>query len=597
MRDSSSMQLSGKQRKFLRKHRHLPLPELAKRTGIPEPDIAGYFGSGSGSAVPAGPDGNPSDRYPLWLYFLIFAVTILGIYAVTLPYAFISDDLAYLVNNPLIHDFRFVTSVPLTSAKAFIDFLILQTAGLNQVFFRLKNILFHLGSVYLLFLIVRKWKDTRTAFMAAILFAVHPIVTESVTWIGGGGYPQYAFFFLASFYFYMSGNGTLQSAAISIGLFLIMLLSSEKSVSLSLAFPLYELARGRLLKNWKRTLPYLALSAFWVFLILGILRYAQTRIQILETSYSSDATGFYNPLVQIPTAITTYLKLLFWPARLSFYQSELSTSVAGYAVRVVVFIAFLLTVAVCFKKNKFAFFFLALFVVSLLPMLTPLKIGWVVAERYVYLGSAAVIAAFSVVPAALAAKPRFRMVTFFLLGFIVLALATRTMIRNSDWQNQDTLWIATGKTAPSDPKTHNNLGDMYGRHGDLKKARAEFELAVKLDPRYADGHHNLANVLVQLGETDQAEKEYKTALSLNPGLWQTHQALAVISFNRKDFPDAAAHLTEAIRLNPGNAVLYENLGVTYMKAGDTNRAKAALEKAIALDPENPGAGELLKQLR
>jgi protein O-mannosyl-transferase len=44
------------------------------------------------------------------------------------------------------------------------------------------------------------------------------------------------------------------------------------------------------------------------------------------------------------------------------------------------------------------------------------------------------------------------------------------MIRNSDWQNQDTLWIATGKTAPSDPKTHNNLGDLYGRHGDLDRA-------------------------------------------------------------------------------------------------------------------------------
>ncbi len=58
----------------------------------------------------------------------------------------------------------------------------------------------------------------------------------------------------------------------------------------------------------------------------------------------------------------------------------------------------------------------------------------------------------------------------------------RTIVRNFDWRTPDSLYIATGRTAPSDPKTHNNLGDVYARRGDLQRAAYEFKLATEINP-------------------------------------------------------------------------------------------------------------------
>ena len=98
----------------------------------------------------------------------------------------------------------------------------------------------------------------------------------------------------------------------------------------------------------------------------------------------------------------------------------------------------------------------------------------------------------------------------------LFALSVRTITRNADWKNQDTLWLATAKTSPSSPQNHNNLGDYYGRQGDLEKAAEEFKTAIKLKPNYGDAYHNLANIYHQMGEDDLAIENYRKALSFNP---------------------------------------------------------------------------------
>jgi protein O-mannosyl-transferase len=422
------MQLTHKQQRYIRKnHARKSVHEIARKLNVADHDISSYLaritGSGSGAVQQGAGDGETTwlDRISPYWFLLVFAVLAALIYGVTLPYAFISDDFSYIVDNPRLRDIGYVFQVPLTSAKALLDVAIYNTAGADPVFFRLKNVLFHLGSAWMLFLILRQWRRTLAAAIAGILFVVHPIVTESVTWIGGGGYPQYAFFFLASFYFYTGKGSVFRSVVLPAILFLLMLLSSEKSVSLALAYPLYELSKGTAGRNWKRTLPYLFMSTVWVLLILFVFRYTQTRIQTLETSFYHGAGGYYNPLIQIPTAVTTYLSLIFWPAMLSFYQSELTTGTLGYAFRVAGFLVYAAATVAAYRANKSVFFFLMLFIVSLLPMLTPLKIGWVVAERYVYLGSAAVIAAFSVAVSGAAGKRRSQ--TLFGIVFSIITLA------------------------------------------------------------------------------------------------------------------------------------------------------------------------------
>ena len=79
------------------------------------------------------------------------------------------------------------------------------------------------------------------------------------------------------------------------------------------------------------------------------------------------------------------------------------------------------------------------------------------------------------------------------MAAIVVSLSIRTIVRNVDWKNEDNLWVATGKVAPSGAPIHNNLGDVYARHNDYPKAIEEFTRATQINPGYADAYHNLAN--------------------------------------------------------------------------------------------------------
>ena len=111
-----------------------------------------------------------------------------------------------------------------------------------------------------------------------------------------------------------------------------------------------------------------------------------------------------------------------------------------------------------------------LFLISLSPTLTPFRLNWIVAERYLYLPILGILAPFGLGLIKLSQMVKVKGLVYVSLIIIITLLSVRTIIRNIDWKNEDNLWIATGKTSPSSPNTHNNLGDVYGRLGDKQKA-------------------------------------------------------------------------------------------------------------------------------
>ncbi len=155
-----------------------------------------------------------------------------------------------------------------------------------------------------------------------------------------------------------------------------------------------------------------------------------------------------------------------------------------------------------------------------------------------------------------------RSVVFYVvLGLMLLPLTARTIIRNADWKNQDTLWLAAAKTSPSSPQNHNNLGDLYGRRGDLERSAKEFKKAIELQPNYADAYHNLGNTYQQMGKIDEATKNYQKAFELNPQLWQPCQNLAAIYFEQGNFAAAKEWMERAVAANPTDPNLQRNLEI------------------------------------
>lgn len=492
-----------------------------------------------------------------YLHLAILTLLIVVAYANSLGNDFVADDFPSIVNNPNITKLEYALSRPLSIVSNLLDFSIVRTFGHSPEAFRAVNIFFHLGNVWLTYLLLRVLLGSKVAFFTAAILAVHPIQTEAVTWISGGPYARYSFFILLALVLYTVSDKNRRLYFASIGSFILALSMGEKAVVFPLLLAALETAGQSIRKNWKRLIAPFILGGVWGLIYAG--KVGERMVGLQTKSYVTPQT--INPLLQIPIAITSYLELIFWPKNLTLYHSEMTFSQAEYLLRLLVFIAFLGLITYAYKKNKPVFFFLSLFVISLLPTLTPLGISWIVAERYVYLGAVGIFAVVVMVIQKIGEKFGNPKISYTILIPVLLVLTARTIVRNADWKNQDTLWLAAAKTSPSSPQNHNNLGDLYGRWGDLERSVEEFQKAIELNPSYADAYHNLGNTYQQMGKLDEAIENYKKAAELNPGLWQSCQNLAAIYFEQEKFELAKDWMEKAVATNPENPNLQRNLEI------------------------------------
>lgn len=524
-----------------------------------------------------------------WLILLFLSLLVLITYANSLNNVFLSDDLAEIVNNPNIGNFSSQIATHLTGfLRPLLYWLIFQTAGLNPFIFRLTNIFLHAGSVFFIYFLFKKLHSQRLALFIAAIFAVHPAISEAVVWISGGMYVQYAFFFMLSFVSYLHSKEKKRYYLLSIASFLLALMSHpQMPLALFLTFPLWELAFGNLKKNWLKAIPFLLLSITYALISLSAIPERETTLQSLHYQQK----GVDNLFLLIPIALTSYFELTFFPATLTLYHSELASGKIEFAIRFLITLAFFAGILISFKKNKFIFFWLSFFFIALSPTLTPFRLNWIVAERYLYLPVIGILAIIGLGFDRLSRIPKLKQTTYIIFIIVLILLSVRTIIRNIDWANEDNLWIATGKTSPSSPNTHNNLGDVYGRRGDKIGALREFQRAIELKPNYGDAYHNLANTYLELNQPDKALENYQKALEFNPGLWQSYQNIAAIYFSQKNYDLAIQNLQQAIQVNPRNLNLRNNLGIIYLLIKEKDKAKEAFTTVLSLDPTNQAANQ------
>ena len=530
-----------------------------------------------------------------WLVLVILILLVFVSYTNSLGNEFVSDDIGGIVENKNIDKLPFSFAQPISLIRFFqptISFLAYKLFGMAPFAFRLANITFHLATVITVYMLIYLLSNRITAIFAATITAVHPIMTESITWISGGGYCMYSFFLILAMLFYILTVKEKRYIYLSLVSFALALTISEKAV----IFPFILIILSVIYKirpdNWKKMVAFLAMPALAI--AIYFLAKLPERIEWLQTTHYQEA-GMANPLVQIPVAITSYLILIFWPNDLTLYHTELNLSSLEYSVRVGMFLTFLGLIIFTFKKNKPVFYWLTFFLISLLPVLTPFGISWIVAERYVYLGSIGIFVTISILLNKLCNINNLKPFIIGLFSITTIALCSRTIIRNTDWKNQDSLWLAAAKTSPSSHQNHNNLGDMYGRHGDLDKAIEEFKKAIDLNPGYGDAFHNLANIYLQQRKIDLAIENYKKATEINPNLWQSYSNLSGIYFRQENYQEAEKYINLAIEVNPNVSMSYYNLAVIYHKLGREN-IKPILEKALNLDPENQQAKQLLDSI-
>lgn len=590
------MKLTRSQKKFLKKNlKKLSLSEIAQRLDVGEEEFKAYLKSiwpkekyqKFLSPQPVGLEKTGLRKN--WLALGILAFLAVAVYLNSLGNDFVADDIPAILENENLGNLSYyLFNQPLNLPRYFLYFLSLKIGGLNPLFYRIYGLVFHLGSVLTIYALISLLHTSSLAFIVASLFAVHPILSEAVVWVSGGVYPQYSFFLLLSLLFYFMSKSRdwskkyyLASAAI----FLLALLTTEKAAILPLIILSFEISTGQVKKIWKKTIPFFTLSGVWVLFVLAS-GFLGQRVSALQSEYYLEE-GMYNPLTQIPVAIASYLQLTIWPDKLTLYHSEMSFSQGQYVVMLLTTLGFLGVLIYTLIKKKYHsyFFWLSFFVITLLPTLTPFKIAWIVAERYTYLGMLGLLVVIGFGLQKVGDAIKNTKIAYALLGFLLLTLSARTVVRNRDWKNSDTLWQATAKTSPSSAQNHNNLGDMYARQGDFEKSIEEFKKAIELKADYAGAYHNMANSYREMGIIDQAMENYEKAISLKPDLWQSYQNLTAIYIDRGQLDLAEESIKKAIEIDPENAGLHYNLGIVYLKLEDAPRAQEEFLKARELDPQ------------
>ncbi len=601
------MSLNREHKRYIKKHsKSKNVSQIAKELGLPEEMIYEYIKH----KLPAdryekilGQTDVPSSRFEFptlspvalfkkyWGYFLFLALIVIITYANSLGGDFVSDDVGIIKNNPQITTFEFATTRSIMFVRPILYYLIVNILGIHPVPFHILNILFHLGNVWLVFAIILFFSSLPVAFITASIFAVHPAISEAVTWISGGVYDQYSFFILASLFTFMLSFKNKKYYYASLVLAVFSTLSGDRSI-LPFIIAMFLFLFTDIKKTWQKTLPYFAISALHMLKYISLIttRIADVKHEQFAQNISS------NPLLQIPTAISTYLELYIWPDKLTFYYSDFIMSSFVYGARVVVFILFLVLLYITYRWFRNLFFWLAVFVLALAPTLTPFGLSSIVNERYGYLSSIGFFFLVSYVVVSFFNKKRNETSLYIFAMIVVAALIVRTIMRNTDFTNEDTLWVATGKTAVYSPVAHMNLGDMHRRHQNYPDAEREFFNAIALNPNNGYAYYNLGLTYTQAGVNNAAINAYSKALELDPGMWQADQNISVVYFQAGQNEKAIKHIMEAIKKAPNEKSLYINAGVLFQKLGRKEESISNFNKALELDPSNARVRDALGEV-
>lgn len=484
---------------------------------------------------------------------------------------------------------------PLTTLSYLLNYAILgntnQPAGYHWI-----NLSLHITNVFLLYaLLVRLIGALRIAFFIALLWAVHPVLTESVTNIVGRADLLAALAVLSGFFLYLkSAETTGARRAASLGGVAVAtvfgVFSKESAVVLPAVIVFYELVCGR--RWWKMLAGCLA-----TVVPIGIMLWL--RAVVFRSSLPAEypfvdnpiaGAGFWVGRLTALKVLARYLGLAFWPMRLSsdYSYSEIPLvrgSLEDWVCWLAVAGALVLT-AILWKRSRLAFFLAGFAFLNLLPASNLLfPIGTIMAERLLYLPLAGLVAA-----AVLAIDTRSRALPIG-VALIAIGFAVRTWIRNSDWTDDKTMAMASVQTSPGSFKVHQLLAATLLSEREIDRAVAEADRSVSILAPLPDGLNsprtwNLAAVCHRAkGDTlpkDAARAQYEETGRL------ALRSIAIDAASRAEY-DRRHGIKSPVPASSADG--YRTLASAYLHLGKAPEALAAGLQALAIDPANSDAYE------
>ena len=552
-------------------------------------------------------------RRSIWLAGAGVVVAAVAAYHNTLGVPFLFDDEPSIFFNPTIQHlwppwealspprgFGFtVSGRPLLNLSLALNFAV---SGLDGWSYHAFNLLIHALAGLVLFGLARRTLARPglapafgelalpAAFVIALLWTLHPLQTEAVTYVIQRAESLMGLFYLLTLYAFVRAADSARPRAwlaASVAACVLGMGCKEVMVTAPVVVLLFDrtFVAGSLRDAWRsRRGYYVALTLTWLPLAWLVARTGGDRGGTFNFSPAAWAQFW---LTQFE-ALARYLKLAVWPVPLVFEYGRVDT---GNAARVVAcalpIVALLAATLWALRRRPFgaaqarpvagffgASFFLILAPTSLVPGITQ-----TIVEHRMYLPLAAVI---GLTAGAVVASWGRRG----LMGLLMLALVAGglTLARNATYQSALTLWRDTVQKRPGSALAQSNLGTALFRRGENAEALRHYQESLHLDPGSAQVHYNLGLVLEKLGRGEEAVAEFREAVRILPYFSQAQSRLGGLLLKAHHAEEALRHLRVAVGYTPELADAQNHLGLALAESGQPAEALEHYAAAVRADP-------------
>lgn len=541
-----------------------------------------------------------------WKHKFVWIIIILGIlvYSNALFNDFVWDDVKQIVESPSLHTIKNIPLFFIGNAQVYkqanplnllyyrpISFTVLDliyNIFHTPFFFHLFQISVHILNTILIFKLLKKFISNKISLLFSLLFLVHPINIEAVSYIASFQDVLFFLFGIAALNIVIKHEPQKYSIAWLFIFLLLSLLSKETGFLFIPLIIIYSVLFVR------KKVALMVLPSAAPILIYLFLRFFISKSPINNAIVSPImGLSFIDRLINIPAVFFFYIKTFLFPKDLAISQDWVVTKIdlTNFYFPLLVdifFVVILLLIGYfCVKNNhkklKTLLFFFSWFFLGIGFHLQIYPLDLTVAERYFYFPMAGLLGAIGVLIQYFIDKSlKFKKIWLYFIIVIILAFSLRTVIRNTDWQNPYTLYSHDIKFSRESFDLEANLGVELIKLGRLEEAKIHLENSEKTSPYHFENLSNLGVLYNREKNYKKAEEYFKFAIRENKDFYPAYHNLAYLYLNRGEYKTAEEFIKKALETYPESSGLWIFLSQAEYKLGNQKSARDAEIKAYSI---------------
>lgn len=486
------------------------------------------------------------------------------------------DDNRYVTENPRIKDLsvsgvidifdptditrdKDITLTEYLPLTTLVHALAYRAGGLNPAPYHTVNLLLYLADIVLLYYFLSLLTGNKTlSIFSTLVFAVHTVHVESVTWVAATKDVLSFAFLVGSFILYIrfvraAGNRALLYTA-SVVLFAMGLLAKSLVVTLPVLLMLYDLCMGEKRFRPIDKIPYFVIGALLSYL------YVYVNKDFAGVEYMTGSIGYYRLTLLNLTVFANYMGTFLAPLGLNVFYTYTQEMVPTTFLDLKVIFSFIVVsgfaaagVYAYFRKARIVTLAVFWFFVAFIPVINIIPSSTVRADRYLFIPSVGLAILTVWVAARLCESgPALKKFVPVALALWLIFLSVLTYGRNGTWQNGITIWQDSIEKYPDSPRAHFNLGNEYRHRGMTGNAISEYEEVLRIAPQHPKACANLGALYGMNGRYFEAAVLLRGCLEASPDYIQMRLNLARAYIGLGERDGAEAELREVLIRDPGN---------------------------------------------